>query len=298
LIAESDLNAPRVVIPPDRGGYGLDAQWSDDFHHALHAILTGEKNGYYADFGSLANLAKVLRQAFVRDGGYSIHRRCRLGRPPVGLSGDRFVVCLQNHDQIGNRAQGERSSQLMSLGRLKIGAALVLTSPFVPLLFQGEEWGAHTPFLYFADHQEPELAQAVREGRRREFAAFGWKPEDIPDPGSPETFERSKLDWSEPLGGAHSSLLDWHRQLIRLRRVEPALSCGALADVKVNFDEQARWLTLERGPFSVACNFGAQRQLVPLRSGSHRALLVSDPAVEISPSTVALAPDSVVVLKS
>ena len=119
LIAESDLNAPRVVLPPDRGGYGLDAQWSDDFHHAIHAILTGETNGYYTDFGSLAHLAKALRQGFVRDGGYSIHRRCRLGRPPVGVPGDRFVVCLQNHDQVGNRAQGERTSQLMNLGRLR-----------------------------------------------------------------------------------------------------------------------------------------------------------------------------------
>jgi maltooligosyltrehalose trehalohydrolase len=298
LIAESDLNAPRVVLPPDRGGYGLDAQWSDDFHHALHAVLTGETNGYYADFGSLANLAKALRQAFVRDGSYSIHRRCRLGRPPVGLSGERFLACLQNHDQIGNRAQGERSSQLMSLGRLKIGAALVLTSPFVPLLFQGEEWGAHTPFLYFADHQEPELAQAVREGRRREFAAFGWKPEDIPDPGLPDTFQRSKLDWSEILREPHRGLLHWHRQLIHLRRAQPELFAGPLEGLSVRFDEQARWLALARGHISVACNFGSGPQVVPLSSGPYQTLLASDPSVEIGLSAVTLAPDSVVILKN
>jgi maltooligosyltrehalose trehalohydrolase len=297
LIAESDLNAPRVVLPPERGGYGLDAQWNDDFHHALHAILTGETNGYYADFGSLADLAKALRQAFVRDGSYSRHRRCRMGRLPVGLSGDRFLACLQNHDQIGNRAQGERSSQLMSLGRLKIGAALVLTSPFVPLLFQGEEWGARTPFLYFADHQEPELAEAVREGRRREFAAFGWKPEDIPDPGLPDTFQRSKLDWSEMLREPHRGLLQWYRQLIHLRRAELEVFAGPLAGVSVRFDEQDCWLTLERGHLSVACNFGTSTRVVPLRSGPYQTLLASDAFVEIGLSAVTLAPDSVAILK-
>ena len=298
LIAESDLNAPRVLLPADRGGYGLDAQWNDDFHHAPHAVLTGENNGYYADFGSLAALAKALQHAFVRDGGYPIHRRCRLGRPPVGLSGDRFLAYLQNHDQIGNRAQGERTSQLMSLGRLKVGAALVCTSPFVPLLFQGEEWGARTPFLYFADHQEPDLAKAVCEGRQREFAAFGWKPEEIPDPGSAKTFQRSKLDWSELLRNPHAGLLDWHRQLIRVRRAEAELSTGALTGVQVHFDELAHWLVMERGPFSVACNLASQPQTIPLRAGPHHTLMASEPGIDISPSTATLPPDSVAILKS
>ena len=298
LIAESDLNAPRVLLSADRGGYGLDAQWNDDFHHALHAVLTGENNGYYADFGSLAALAKALQHAFVRDGGYSIHRRCRLGRPPVGLSGDRFLAYLQNHDQIGNRAQGERTSQLMSLGRLKIGAALVCTSPFVPLLFQGEEWGARTPFLYFANHQEPDLANAVCEGRQREFAAFGWKPEEIPDPGSAKTFQRSKLDWAELVRDPHAGLLDWHRQLIRVRRAEAELSTGALTGVQVHFDELAHWLVLERGPFSVACNLASQPQTIPLRAGPHQTLMASEPGIDISPSTATLPPDSVAILKS
>ena len=188
LIPESDLNDPRLLWPHERGGFGLDAQWSDDFHHALHAVLTGERTGYYDDFGTLADLAKALRNAYVYDGRYSAHRQRHHGRPPVGLDGHHFLGYAQKHDQVGNRAQGERLSQLVSPGRLKIAAALVLTSPFVPMLFQGEEWGASTPFQYFTDHPEPDLAKAVREGRRQEFAAFGWKPEDIPDPQTPETF--------------------------------------------------------------------------------------------------------------
>lgn len=182
LIAESNLNDPRVVRPPEIGGYGLDAQWSDDFHHALHTVLTGERDGYYADFGAMADLARALRYAFVYDGRYSVFRRRRHGRPAAGLSGHRFVGYLQNHDQIGNRARGERSDHLMHPGRLKVGVALVFTAPFIPLLFQGEEWGASSPFRYFTDHQDPALGRAVSEGRRQEFAAFGWVPEEVPAP--------------------------------------------------------------------------------------------------------------------
>jgi maltooligosyltrehalose trehalohydrolase len=151
LIAESDLNDPRIVRPRAVGGYGIDAQWSDDFHHALHTVLTGERSGYYADFGTLADLAKALERAFVYDGRYSRFRRRAHGRSREGLSGHNFLGYLQNHDQVGNRARGERSSDLMSVGRLKIAAALVMTAPFIPLLFQGEEWGASAPFLYFTD---------------------------------------------------------------------------------------------------------------------------------------------------
>ena len=185
LIAESDLNDPRVVRPPELGGYGLGAQWSDDFHHALHAVLTGERAGYYADFGALADLAKALTGAFVYDGRYSRFRDRRHGRPATGLTGHHFLGYLQNHDQIGNRAQGERSSHLLSPGRLKIAAALVLTSPFVPLLFQGEEWGASTPFQYFTDHEDPELGRAVREGRRSEFAGLRLGRRRGPRPARP-----------------------------------------------------------------------------------------------------------------
>ena len=172
LIAESDLNDPRFVRSRDAGGYGLDAAWADEWHHALHAALTGEASGYYEDFGSLPLLAKALRQAWVYDGTYSPHRGRVHGRPPAGLDGSQFVVCTQNHDQVGNRAVGERSEALMSDGRLRVAAALLLTSPFVPMLFQGEEWGASTPFQYFTSHADPELGQTVSAGRRREFAAF------------------------------------------------------------------------------------------------------------------------------
>jgi maltooligosyltrehalose trehalohydrolase len=297
LIPESDLNDPRLLWSRERGGYGLDAQWSDDFHHALHTVLTGERDGYYRDFGALSDLAQALRQAFVYDGRYSAHRRRRHGRAPTGLGGHRFVGYLQNHDQVGNRARGERLSHLVSLGRLKIGAALVLTSPFVPMLFQGEEWGASTPFQYFTDHQEPELAKAVREGRRREFAAFGWQPEDVPDPQAPETFQRSKLRWQELVHPPHAEILEWHRRLIRLRRAEPALSDGRLERVHTRWDEAARWFVLERGPISVACNLAPQPQPVPLRPGNHATLLSAPPGLTAVDGVVALPPDGVAVLK-
>jgi maltooligosyltrehalose trehalohydrolase len=280
VVAESDLNDPRVIRDVEAGGYGCDAQWSDDFHHALHAVLSGDRNGYYADFGSLAQLAKALRQAWVYDGCRSRHRRRRHGRPPTGLPGARFFGYLQNHDQVGNRATGERSSMLVGTGSLKVAAALVLCSPFVPMLFQGEEWGASTPFLYFTDHGDPALGRAVSEGRRREFAAFGWRPEDVPDPQDPETFRRSKLDWDELAAQPHAELLEWHRHLIKLRREVPALAAGDLDAVEVRFDEAARWLVLERGPLSVVCNLAGEEQAVPLADGQ----------------TVDVAPESVVIV--
>jgi maltooligosyltrehalose trehalohydrolase len=297
LIPESDLNDPRLLRPRDRGGYQLDAQWSDDFHHALHAVLTGENTGYYSDFGALADLAKALRQAFVYDGNFSKHRRRSHGRSTAGLNGRRFLGYLQNHDQIGNRAKGERSSQLMSLGKLKIGAALVLTSPFVPMLFQGEEWGAGTPFYYFTDYQEPALANAVREGRCREFAAFGWKPEDTADPQARETFAQSKLNWNEISKSPHAEMLEWHRQLIQLRRAEPALADGRLDGVNVRYDEKNRWLVVERDALSVACNLAPRPQVVPLRAGQHRILLASESGLEPSDDGIHLPPDSVAILK-
>jgi maltooligosyltrehalose trehalohydrolase len=298
LIPESDLNDPRLIRPREQGGFALDAQWSDDFHHALHCIVTGERNGYYEDFGTLADLAKALRNAYVYDGNYSVHRKRRHGRPPTGLAGNHFLAYAQNHDQIGNRACGERLSQLVSPGRLKIAAALVLTSPFVPMLFQGEEWGALTPFQYFSDHMEPELANAVRVGRRKEFAAFGWKPEEVPDPQARETFERSKLNWSELKDASHTALLDWHRALIQLRRREAAFTDGRMDLVKTHFDETACWLVVERGSITVACNFSSQPQRVPLHAGKHATLLASAEAITVANGEVNLPPDAVVILKA
>ncbi|MDQ3951536.1 MAG: malto-oligosyltrehalose trehalohydrolase [Actinomycetota bacterium] len=256
LIAESDLNDPRVVNRREAGGYGIAAQWSDDFHHSLHALLTGERDGYYADFGTIGDVAKALREAFVLAGTYSRYRDRIHGRPAIGLPGYRFLGYMQDHDQVGNRAVGERSSALTSPGLLKVGAALVLTSPFVPMLFMGEEWGATTPFLYFTSHEDEELGNAVSEGRRREFAAFGWDPDSIPDPQDAATFLRSKLDWSELDEQPHADLLDWHRSLIALRREWPELTDGRLEGVEVDYDEDERWLTMARGRITVACNFG------------------------------------------
>jgi maltooligosyltrehalose trehalohydrolase len=297
LIPESDLNDPRLLCSRERGGYQLDAQWSDDFHHALHTVLTGEKSGYYSDFGKSEDLAKALRHAFVYDGKFSAHRRRNHGRSTEGLSGHKFLGYLQNHDQVGNRARGERSSQLMSLGKLKIGAALVLTSPFIPLLFQGEEWGASTPFYYFTDYQEPELANAVREGRCKEFAAFGWKPEETADPQAGVTFEQSKLDWQEISREPHSEILDWHKKLIRLRRNEPDLSDGEMKSVRTRYDEQKRWLVVERGAISIACNFSAQPQIISLRAGKHSLLLASGAEIKIGSASLNLPPESVAILK-
>lgn len=298
LIAESDLNDPRVVRAPDIGGYGMDAQWSDDFHHALHALLTGERTGYYADYGSLADLAHALEHAYVYDGRYSAFRQRRHGRPTSGLSGRRFLGYMQTHDQVGNRARGDRSAALLSPRRLKVAAALVLTSPFVPMLFQGEEWGATTPFQYFTDHQDPDLARAVSEGRRSEFAAFGWNPDDVPDPQSPDTFQRSKLNWSELTSEPHTRLYQWHRDLIRLRRTLPALSDGRLDRVHVRYDESACWLTMQRGAVCVACNLAASAQAVPLPTHATRTiLLASAPGIELTAlGSIQLPPSAVAIL--
>jgi maltooligosyltrehalose trehalohydrolase len=297
LIAESDLNDPRLLWPREHGGYQLDAQWSDDFHHALHTVLTGEKTGYYSDYGKLEHLAKALRCAFVYDGVFSQHRRRVHGRPPDGVSGQRFLGYLQNHDQAGNRARGDRSSQLMSIGRLKIGAALVLTSPFTPMLFQGEEWGASTPFFFFTDYQEPELANAVREGRCREFAAFGWKPGDTADPQARGSFVRSVLNWREASRAPHADILDWHQRLIQLRRKEPSLADGEMKSVQTRFDEDKRWLVVVRGAISVACNFNSEKQAMLTGATGHQILMASKTDIEISGSTVSLPPDSVAILK-
>jgi len=296
LIPESDLNDPRLLLPRERGGYQLDAQWSDDFHHALHTVLTGEKTGYYGDYGKLEHLAKALQHAFVYNGNYSEHRRRVHGAPVGDLNGSRFLGYLQNHDQTGNRAIGERSAALMSVGKLKIGAALVLTSPFTPMLFQGEEWAASTPFCYFTNYQEPQLANAVREGRCREFAVFGWKPEDTADPQAMETFRNSKLNWSEISQSLHAEILEWHKRLVELRRSEPSLSDGNLKSVQVRFDEGRRWLVMTREPVVVVCNLHNERQAIPLPEGRHRLLMSSENDVNLQDHDATLPPDSVAIM--
>ena len=295
LIAESDLNDPRVVTSREANGYGMDAQWSDDFHHALHAILTGERGGYYEDFGSLSQLAKALQHVFIYDGIYSPYRERLHGRPVVGLSGHHFLGYAQNHDQIGNRAQGERLSQLVSLGRQKIAAALVLTSPFIPMLFQGEEFGASSPFQYFSQHEDPEVAEKVSEGRKNEFGAFGWNPEAVPDPQDAATFERSKLHWEEINLEPHASLLDWHKKLIALRRSTSTLTDGRTDRVEVSYDERADWLVMKRREIEIVCNLGADRQAIPI-SRVPGQVMCSENNFQLRPGTIELPQDSVAIL--
>jgi maltooligosyltrehalose trehalohydrolase len=293
LIAESDQNDPRIVREAGLGGYGVDSSWADDWHHAVHATLTGERSGWYCDFGSLPVLGKALRQAWVHDGTYSTYRRRPHGGSPAGLAGTAFVICTQNHDQVGNRAAGDRSAALLSQGRLKIAAALELTAPFVPMLFQGEEWGASTPFPYFTDHQDPELAEAVRDGRRQEFAAFGWGPDDVPDPQDPATFERAKLDWAEPGKADHRDLLQWYRDLLGLRVTVPALTDPRWERVRTDWDEAAGWFTLSRGPVLVAVNLGSA-DWVCAEAKDAVVLAQSDQRIEPVSGGLVLPPDTVV----
>ena len=241
VIGESDLNDPRVVRPRERGGHGLDAQWSDDLHHAIHAELTGERAGYYADFGGAAAIARALAERFVYDGRYSAHRRRRHGAPAMDVPADRFVVAIQNHDQTGNRARGERLAVLVPFERLKVAAALLLLSPYVPLLFMGEEYGETRPFLYFVSHGDAQLLAAVREGRRREFASFGWG-DNVPDPAAPETFARSVLDRSASGTGRGAALRALYRELIAVRRSRRELRPGDAA-IAVRLDESAPAIT-------------------------------------------------------
>ena len=297
VIAESDLNDPRLVRDVVRGGYGLDAQWSDDVHHAIHSALTGERTGYYADYGSLEDVAAALTRGFVIDGRYSRYRERHFGRPIGDLGGHRFVVCLQNHDQVGNRAGGERSSALMSTGLLKVAAALLLTSAYVPMLFQGEEWGASTPFLYFTDHTDPMLARAVSQGRRREFAAFGWDEAAVPDPQDPATFARSKLDWAELVRRPHAGVLTWYRSLIHLRHRRPSLRDGDLGAVRVRCDEGRRWLVAERRGVAVAANLGESRALLSLpRPDGGEVLLASEGVAAWDGDGLVLPPESAAVI--
>jgi maltooligosyltrehalose trehalohydrolase len=274
LIAESDLNDPRLVRPASQGGFGLDAHWADDFHHAIHRYFTGETDGYYADFTSLADVATAVRDGYVYQGQYSPHRGRRHGRPPMGVGAHQLVVCAQNHDQIGNRAQGERLSMLLRAPQLKAIAAMTLLSPFVPLLFQGEEWGAQTPFLYFTDH-DAALGRLVAEGRSKEFSSFRWQGV-VPNPQELETFERSKLNWAELSEPLHADVCEWHRQLIQLRREKFAANVAVRSKPTVRFDATAGWLRFAHGGLLAMFNLVARPQRVPMPSGEWELALRSD----------------------
>jgi len=270
LIAESDLNDPRLVWPASRGGYGLDAHWADDLHHAVHRFFTGETDGYYADFQGLDDVAVALREGYVYQGQYSPYRARRHGRPPKGVRADQIVVCAQNHDQIGNRAQGERLSMMLGVPQLKAIAALTVLSPFVPLLFQGEEWGAQTPFLYFTDHENAELGRLVAEGRSKEFSSFRWQGA-VPNPQELETFARSKLNWPELSEPPHAEIYEWYRQLIRLRHDRRGRTKAA-----VSVDAKAGWLRFVHGDVLCVFNFAALPQRVHIPRGEWNLVLRSD----------------------
>jgi maltooligosyltrehalose trehalohydrolase len=242
VIAESDLNDSRLIRPREQGGYGLDAQWSDDFHHAVHVCLTGERTGYYADFRGAPDIAKALRDGFVYDGKYSPFRRRRHGDSVADLDSRRLVVCVQNHDQVGNRALGERLSALTDFRRQKLAAVLLLLSPNTPLVFMGQEYGETRPFLYFIEHGDPSLVRAVREGRMKEFDSFGWS--EIPDPGAKRTFAASKLGWPDLALGESGFLWTLHRDLIRMRK--RFLRSGRT--VLVGSGAQGRWISWRHGP--------------------------------------------------
>ncbi|MEJ5944565.1 malto-oligosyltrehalose trehalohydrolase [Pseudokineococcus basanitobsidens] len=273
LVAESDLNDPRMVEPARDGGYGMQAQWADDVHHALHALVTGERQGYYVDFGSLEALRTTMTGAFWHAGTYSTFREEVWGRPvdPTRHRGRSFVAYTSNHDQVGNRATGDRPSQTLPGGVLAASAALVLLGPFSPMLFMGEEWGARTPWQFFTDFPDAELGDAVREGRRGEFASHGWDAEDVPDPQATSTRDASVLDWDEPTSGRGAALLAWHRTLVELRGSEADLRddvLGRSPSLDVVGDEDAGWLVLVRGAFRVAVNLSDAAQEVVLERGA------------------------------
>jgi maltooligosyltrehalose trehalohydrolase len=277
LIAECDLLDPRIA-----GEWGLTAQWSDDIHHAIHSLLTGERSGYYQAFGGVEQLAHALCNGYVREPYGPV-----LGRP----NGRRLVAYAQNHDQVGNRARGDRLCHLVTRGRSRIAAALVLLGPFAPMLFRGEEWAASTPFPFFSSHTDPTIGAATSEGRRREFAGFGWRPEEIPDPQDPATYEAAKLRWSERDGGAHGEMLRFHEALLELRREHPGLSSGDLGAVAERHGPD--WLVLEHGGLVVACNWGSSAVALPVRGD---LLLAGGDTAAVSGDRLRLGPDDVAVL--
>jgi maltooligosyltrehalose trehalohydrolase len=266
VIAESGLNDPRLMRPRERGGYACDGEWADDFHHALRVLLTGYREGYYAEFGRVAQLAKAFHRPHVHDGDYSTFRRRRFGAPADDVPPERFVVFAQNHDQVGNRAYGDR----LPAEARPLAAFCVLLAPFVPLLFMGEEYGEDAPFQFFSDHIDEEIATATRDGRRREFAAFAQFGREIPDPQALGTFEASKLTRE-----GDPAIARLYRELMAARRELPSGDAD-----EIIFDEDARWLYVRRGEFELACNFSSERARVPCRGSRVRLATHPDPRIE------------------
>ncbi|MDY0909500.1 malto-oligosyltrehalose trehalohydrolase [Microbacterium sp. CFBP9034] len=296
LIAESDLNDARLITAREADGYGLTAQWSDDYHHALHVAVTGETTGYYADFAPLSALAKAATRGFFHDGTWSSFRGREHGRPidpriPVW----RLVVFAQDHDQIGNRAAGDRLSQTLDEGGLAIAAVLTVLGPFTPMLFMGEEWAATTPWQFFTSHPEPELGEATARGRIEEFARMGWDESVVPDPQDPETFRRSKLRWEETDAAPHARMLHLYRELIALRRRTPAFTDPGFDALSAEADEERRWFRLRRGTAEILVNFGNEDLSLTVGDGAVPAL-ATDPAVAVVRGSLLLPPRSAAVI--
>jgi maltooligosyltrehalose trehalohydrolase len=290
LIAESDLNDP-VMIEPQPQGYGLDAQWDDDVHHALHAALTGERQGYYVDFGPMDVLQKVLTRAFFHDGTYSTFRGRNHGRPVDRelTRGWRFVVALQNHDQVGNRAVGDRLPEITSPGLLKVGALLLLTAPFTPMLWMGEEWAASTRWPFFTSHPEPELAEATGKGRVEEFAEHGWDVSQMIDPQDEQAYRTAILDWDEPGRADHAEMLALYRELIRLRATEPDLADTDLRNIHVEIDDEQRLLVMHRGRLRVVANLSDEPRTLPVDAAD---VVLATGALDVSAGQIAIGPES------
>lgn len=303
LIAESDLNDARLVTPRSEGGYGLTAQWSDDYHHSAHVNLTGETTGYYEDFDSLAALGKVVTKGFFHDGTFSSFRGRNHGVPvdTAAMPTWRLVTFTQDHDQIGNRATGDRLTATLDIDQLAVAAALTLLGPFTPMIFMGEEWGASTPWQFFTSHPEPELGEATAVGRIAEFEKMGWDPDSVPDPQDPETFHRSKLDWTELDEPEHARLLDVYRSLIALRRRIRALTDPRFSSVGAEWDETARWFRLDREGYSIVLNLAAESQGVPVPEASQddsETVLATGGHVEVLDGRATLPAWSVAVVRT
>lgn len=278
LIAESDLNDARLVSPYTRGGYGLKAQWVDDFHHSIHTYLTGEDKGYYSDYGNLEDLAKAIRQGFVYDGRYSLFRKKTIGNSPKTCLPENFLVSLQNHDQVGNRLLGERLSQLVSFEALKLAAGILLLSPYIPMLLMGEEFAEENPFLYFVSHSEKKLLQAVREGRKKEFSYFfGEGGQEFPDPQSEETFLKSKLNWDFRSDPGKKFIFEYYKQLIHLRKTgkfNPFRNESLKVEISGN---ELITISGKVGSHEVraVCNFSKEVKTIDLQSNSTWDMILS-----------------------
>jgi maltooligosyltrehalose trehalohydrolase len=298
LIAESDLNDPKLINPREVNGYGLTAQWNDDFHHVIHVALTGETDGYYADFGPMSAIAKVMTDAFFHNGTFSSFRGRDHGRPVDTLLTPswRFIGYSQDHDQIGNRAIGDRLTATLSPADLSIAAVLVLTGPFTPMLFMGEEWAASTPWAFFTSHPDEQLGEATRQGRLEEFARMGWDKNLVPDPQAESTFLDSKLDWDESLTGDHAEMLLLYRDLIALRRSRSELTDPRFARNTTDHDDDARWLLIDRSGLRIVVNFADELRTITLQDPAGSLLLATQPGAEVDGEKLSLPPHTAVVI--